>query len=438
MDEARKLLDSLMGNHRNVDRAEAKAKKGQNFKEENVCKWFLVGFCPKHEDIFHSTKRDIGSCKKVHSDALRAEYEAHPDKKRFQAEYERSLATYLQELVRAADDWVARERRAVQAANQAILDSGPNEVAAAEIKSLKEKASALLAEAESLAEEGNIHESRARIEAAEEFKQKAADWEEKAKMTREEDVCTLCGSRMESGDPTYARFRHQEGKIHVGYMKIRQWLADLKERQKEFEADPDLKKKDGDRESRGTRDRRGSRSRDRRRSRSRDRRRSRSRGRGGGTGEAPAPQEGVEGKRPDEGAKPRERPRDRDDEEEKFRRRHRDAEEKDLGGAAAGDKNTDNDGRHRDRRSRRDVRGDADPLGVYDGGSGRDRPRGRDGDRRGDRERGRGDDYGGDRSGRDRGRHGRERDDGDSGRGGRDDMNGDRGRDRDRGRAGYR
>eukprot|EP00416_Gambierdiscus_australes_P036953 CAMPEP_0171115172 /NCGR_PEP_ID=MMETSP0766_2-20121228/87135_1 /TAXON_ID=439317 /ORGANISM="Gambierdiscus australes, Strain CAWD 149" /LENGTH=425 /DNA_ID=CAMNT_0011577509 /DNA_START=94 /DNA_END=1368 /DNA_ORIENTATION=+ len=235
MDEARKLLDSLMGSHRNVDRKEAKAKKGQNFKEDNICKLYLLGFCPQHEDLFHSTKRDIGKCHKVHSEAMKLEFEAHPDREYYQHEYERQLRCYLEDLVRGADEWVARERRNIQVANQQIEESGPNEIAKAEIRKLNEQAASLFAEAENLAEAGNFDESKVKLELAEEVKKRASDWEEKARTVRTEDVCEVCGSRMESGDPSKAKFRHEDGKIHAGYVKIRQWLVDVRQRLRERE-----------------------------------------------------------------------------------------------------------------------------------------------------------------------------------------------------------
>eukprot|EP00408_Alexandrium_pacificum_P024079 CAMPEP_0171198066 /NCGR_PEP_ID=MMETSP0790-20130122/22734_1 /TAXON_ID=2925 /ORGANISM="Alexandrium catenella, Strain OF101" /LENGTH=281 /DNA_ID=CAMNT_0011663325 /DNA_START=136 /DNA_END=976 /DNA_ORIENTATION=+ len=235
MDEARKLLDSLMGSHRNVDRKEAKARKGQNFKEGQVCKHFLLGFCPQYEDLFHSTKRDIGKCNKVHSEAMRLEFEACPDRERYQSEYERGLRYYLEELVRGADEWVARERRNIQVANQQIEESGPNEIAKAEIKKLNDQAAALFLEAENLAEADNFDESKVKLELAEEVKKRASDWEEKARTVRTEDVCEVCGSRMESGDPSKAKFRHEDGKIHLGYVKIRQWLQDVRQRVRERE-----------------------------------------------------------------------------------------------------------------------------------------------------------------------------------------------------------
>jgi len=257
MDDARKLLDSLMGAHRNVDIKEAKTRKGQNFKESNVCKPFLLGFCPQYEDLFHSTKRDMGKCQKVHSEALKAEFEGHPCKAQYQAEYDHELRAKLEDLVRDADEWVARARRNIQAANKEIEEGGPNDVAKAEIARLNEQAQTLFTEAETFAENGSYEESKRRLELAEEVKRRVFDWEEKARTLRTEDVCDVCGSRMESGDPTRARFRHSEGKIHLGYVKIREWLAQIRARQRADEVG-----NSSDRRRRGghTRDRSRSRS----------------------------------------------------------------------------------------------------------------------------------------------------------------------------------
>eukprot|EP00927_Polykrikos_kofoidii_P007159 TRINITY_DN1290_c0_g2_i1.p1 TRINITY_DN1290_c0_g2~~TRINITY_DN1290_c0_g2_i1.p1 ORF type:complete len:313 (-),score=44.34 TRINITY_DN1290_c0_g2_i1:73-1011(-) len=260
MDEARKLLDSLMGSHRDLDRKLTKAKQGQHFLEDNICKFYLLGFCPQFEDLFHSTKRDIGKCCKVHSDAMKAEFEAHPDSARYRIEYERQLKYYLEGLVRMADEWVARERRNIQTTNQLIEESGPNEIARAEIKSLSDQASTLLAEAESLAEDGKLVDSKTKVKLAEELKQKAGEWEEKARTARTEDVCEVCGSRMESGDANYARYRHQEGKVHVGYVKIRQWLDDVREKLKGIDHREDVETKTSDRDVRDRAGRRRSRS----------------------------------------------------------------------------------------------------------------------------------------------------------------------------------
>jgi len=350
MDEARKLLDSLMGSHRNVDMKEAKARKGNNFKEDNICKFYLIGFCPQHEDLFHSTKRDIGRCPKVHSEAMKSEFEEHPDKEKFLGEYERQLKNYLEELARGADERVARERRNIQAANQQIEEAGPNETAKAEIKKLNDQAAALFLEAETLAEDDKFNESKVKLELAEGIKKRAGDWEEKARAARTEDVCEVCGSRMENGDPSKAKFRHEDGKIHAGFVKIRQWLTEIRKRVRE-------------REERGetgnTTRRRGSdRDRDRNRERSRSRDRDRNRDRRGRDRDR-----GSRGAEEQDRSTAAERPKDGDGAEGESERLH---DREDL--ARRGRDSRECGGRDRSRDRRRDYDG-------YDGGS-RDYERG--------------------------------------------------------------
>jgi len=320
MDEARALLDSLMGSHRNVDRKEARAKKGNNFKEDNICKFYLIGFCPQHEDLFHSTKRDIGKCQKVHSEAMKSEFEEHPDREKYLGEYERQLKNYLEELTRGADERVARERRNIQAANQQIEEAGPNETAKAEIKKLNDQAAALFLEAETLAEDDKFNESKVKLELAEGIKKRAGDWEEKARAARTEDVCEVCGSRMESGDPSKAKFRHEDGKIHAGFVKIRQWLVDIRKRVREREErgeTDDTTRRGSDRDRDRDR-RRGSRSRDRDRDRDR---RGRDRDRGSRADEQDRPTAAERSKDGEDGAEGEsERPRDREDTKERGRR----------------------------------------------------------------------------------------------------------------------
>ena len=49
MDSQRALLDSLMGVNRNHDRAEDQVT---DYRDERVCKFFLVGMCPNGTNTF--------------------------------------------------------------------------------------------------------------------------------------------------------------------------------------------------------------------------------------------------------------------------------------------------------------------------------------------------------------------------------------------------
>ena len=72
--------------------------------DPKVCRSFLVGTCP--HDLFTNTKQDLGPCPKVHSEPLKAEYEASPDKSKhgFEYDYMRDMQKYIDECNRRIDN----------------------------------------------------------------------------------------------------------------------------------------------------------------------------------------------------------------------------------------------------------------------------------------------------------------------------------------------
>lgn len=76
--------------------------------DPKVCRSFLVGTCP--HDLFTNTKQDLGQCPKVHSEPLKSEYEASPDKSKlgFEYDYMRDMQKYIDECNRRID---AAQRR---------------------------------------------------------------------------------------------------------------------------------------------------------------------------------------------------------------------------------------------------------------------------------------------------------------------------------------
>jgi len=111
MEDARALLDSLMG----PSRDNKEGKKDDDWKGKDVCKRFLLdgGFCPNNvkDNWFHNTRRDTGTCKKVHSDVLKSDFLGHPDREKYQPDYEREFLDYLEGIVREAEAWIQRERK---------------------------------------------------------------------------------------------------------------------------------------------------------------------------------------------------------------------------------------------------------------------------------------------------------------------------------------
>eukprot|EP00418_Pyrodinium_bahamense_P076421 CAMPEP_0179052126 /NCGR_PEP_ID=MMETSP0796-20121207/21596_1 /TAXON_ID=73915 /ORGANISM="Pyrodinium bahamense, Strain pbaha01" /LENGTH=307 /DNA_ID=CAMNT_0020748681 /DNA_START=62 /DNA_END=982 /DNA_ORIENTATION=- len=267
MDEARKLLDSLMGQTRDVSLEQARLNQGKNFTQDNVCKFYLLGFCPQYElqNSKLTTKRNLGECNKVHSDAMKAEFEAHPEKAKYQAEYERSFLPFLEGQVREADAWVARERANAQKTEANLRDkttiSTMPQAVKDQVEALEADMNKMMASAEELAEKGDIEGSKFKVVLAEEIKNKVKELQDKhpsyTVTLKEEWVCDVCGTRTEAvTENNETRFAaHFTGKVHLGYAKIREWVKELRKKQR-----------DGDerRERRG-----GSRERGKQRSRSR-------------------------------------------------------------------------------------------------------------------------------------------------------------------------
>jgi len=60
MNEARAMLDQLMGKTRDLSEDLKKSIKEIHFSDRQVCKRFICGLCP--HILFNATKSDIGEC----------------------------------------------------------------------------------------------------------------------------------------------------------------------------------------------------------------------------------------------------------------------------------------------------------------------------------------------------------------------------------------
>jgi len=297
MMDARALLDSLMGPSR--DKSAEEQQKGDGWKANNVCKRYLVGFCPnsQQDNWFHNTRRkDINVCCKVHSDRLRSDFEKHPDHDKYEAEYEKDFLEFLEGLVREADAWISRETGNCAGPGR-VTKMPPS--ARQKMVEIQERSEQMLKQAEDLAEGGNLTASKQAVEMANQLKEEAKEMKDKHTYDSVgETVCQVCGVRCNPDEPADYQ-AHLDGRLHEGYTKIRAKVKELREKMRNLPArrnegtsgggdrgnkdrDRDRdRRRDRDRERGGDRDRekgrekggREDRDRDRRRSRSRDRRR---------------------------------------------------------------------------------------------------------------------------------------------------------------------
>uniref|UniRef100_H3GMV3 Uncharacterized protein n=1 Tax=Phytophthora ramorum TaxID=164328 RepID=H3GMV3_PHYRM len=176
MDEQRALLDRLMGFNRDGDRPDDAAI---DFEHAKVCKPWLCGLCPR--ELFQNTRLDVGACELLHIPHLRAAYEQ--SSRGFG--YERDLANELSRLLDDVEKKIARGQK-------------------------------------------RLHEDTQDAQDADSLKRRdVQDVNQKLR------VCDVCGAFLSIFDSDRRLADHFGGKVHMGYVQIRQKLTELHKRKEE-------------------------------------------------------------------------------------------------------------------------------------------------------------------------------------------------------------
>jgi DNA repair exonuclease SbcCD ATPase subunit len=193
--------------------------------DPKVCRSYLVGTCP--HDLFTNTKQDLGSCPKVHSEALKAEYEALPEPERkkygFEYDYMRDLQKYIDECNRRID---AAQRR---------LEKTPDEIRQTNVllKGIADLTGSInsgLLEVEILGEMGEVHRALDEYFKVRQAMAAKAERERELKALSDTSgpsghqklqVCDVCGAYLSRLDNDRRLADHFYGKMHLGYAQMR-------------------------------------------------------------------------------------------------------------------------------------------------------------------------------------------------------------------------
>ncbi|XP_057681370.1 putative RNA-binding protein Luc7-like 1 isoform X2 [Corythoichthys intestinalis] len=276
--QMRALLDQLMGTARDGDETRQRVK----YSDERVCKSHLLDCCP--HDILSGTRMDLGECTKIHDLALRADYEI--------ASKERELFFEL-DAVDHLESFIADCDRRTEVAKKRLAETQEEisaEVAAKaeKVHELNEEIGKLLAKAEQLGAEGNVDESQKVLHEVEKVRSRKREAEEEYRNSMPASsyqqqklrVCEVCSAYLGLHDNDRRLADHFGGKLHLGFILIREKLDNLKktvvEKQEKRNQDR-LKRREEREKEEKMKKRTRSRSREHKRSRSRERRRRRSR-----------------------------------------------------------------------------------------------------------------------------------------------------------------
>lgn len=238
-DQIRAMLDQLMGSDNGV------TKSTMSFEDRRVCRPFLLNCCP-HE-ILAGTRVDLGECKKVHEYALRADYERAAATRNLR--YEIDALEVLSQFVADADRKTEHAKRKLRETQEELGEEAARKMNS--IHELGEQIGTKLAKAEELGAQGLVEESMKLLEEVEELRKSKADSEQEFRSTMPAStyqqqklrVCEVCSAYLGIHDNDRRLADHFGGKLHLGFIQIREKLADLKRRVNEFNEKRELERK---------------------------------------------------------------------------------------------------------------------------------------------------------------------------------------------------
>ena len=228
-----KALDELLGSNRNGDGIDMAVK---DFRDDDVCKMSLVGLCPY--TLFSNTREDIGTCPKIHHEKLNLSYDKVKDTQNFgfEEDLEHYLADFIAKCERANE---TRKRRRIA---DGIDSQNPEELAketelAVIIMRNSNLMRDLMEETEKLAEAGDLDASMEAMSKIETLRNERTAAQAEAKRIEEEKrathpesklrMCEQCGAFLSIYDNETRLADHFMGKLHIGYVKIREMHAKL-------------------------------------------------------------------------------------------------------------------------------------------------------------------------------------------------------------------
>lgn len=269
-DQMTKLLDQLMGQNRD---GEDKGKE-KHFTDKDICKPFLLGICIS--DLFVNTRAELPECTKVHSVTMKDQFEEASKKRDYRIEEE--VYAYLQSFLKDNE-------RKIEGAKKRLTmtqETPEMEEKVEQIHELAVQVGEKVAKAEALGAEGKVDESLAMMAEIEEIKGKKKALEDEyhaaiprhAAQQQKLRACEVCGAFLSMYDNDRRLADHFGGKLHIGFVTIREKIKQLeetiaaKEEKRKKEREDYLKERDQRDKDRGRRSRSSSRER-RRKSRSR-------------------------------------------------------------------------------------------------------------------------------------------------------------------------
>ncbi|XP_064818642.1 putative RNA-binding protein Luc7-like 2 isoform X2 [Oncorhynchus masou masou] len=200
------------------------------FTDERVCKSHLLDSCP--HDILSGTRMDLGECVKVHDLALRADFEIASKQQEYF--FELDAAEHLQSFIGDCDRRTDLAKKRLAETQDEI--SAEVAAKAERVHELNEEIGKLLARAEQLGGEGNVEEAQEVLEKVEKTRAMKKEAEDVYRNSMPASsfqqqklrVCEVCSAYLGLHDNDRRLADHFGGKLHLGFIEIREKLDRLR------------------------------------------------------------------------------------------------------------------------------------------------------------------------------------------------------------------
>jgi len=227
-----------MGAHRNHDEDQEPVHK-KNWRDDDVCKYFLCGFCP--HDLFVNTKADLGQCNwKVHCEELRTEFESQKSSRK--EKYERRFLAVLEDIIRLLERRIqrSRERITIDKPPDSETEENLTREQRDRLEEIDTQVEDYTEKMEDLGNEGKVEEAQELLMKVEQLmKDKTSIITasisnlERTQEVRKMTVCEVCGAFLVLNDAEVRVDAHLRGRTHQGFKMVRDKIDEILQKHKE-------------------------------------------------------------------------------------------------------------------------------------------------------------------------------------------------------------
>lgn len=201
--------------------------------DPRICKSYLVGECPY--DLFQGTKLSMGRCPQVHSAKYRLLYEKEKKKGKKFPDFEREYQAVLSRFVSDCNGQISI---ALDKLEHTPEETERIKQVTGELDVLDSRIGLMVEEIESLLRADEVSQAMiqgTKLQAAQEKRQEVA---KRVKSITENvgqsaqqklQVCEVCGAYLSRLDTDRRLADHFLGKVHLGYVKMREELDRMKQ-----------------------------------------------------------------------------------------------------------------------------------------------------------------------------------------------------------------